>query len=347
LLLGAAVVAAVAIGATFFAFSGDERTATGDSIQTSTLTDASTTSTVEPAADLDPDPDGAPDGEAQGDGGTESVTVADVQPGDCLIVDLSLGMIGETERVDCEQPHSAEVIARHAPSPSVVDGAGGDPDTYPGRAALLADASSECFGSLLDYIGFTGFVTTLTFRAVPPTFAEWDDGTRRDSVCLGYQWTDEPLTGSLAGRGSSYAASEGTEIPVKQLFGGMCFDLDEGTSVGQIGKRQQVRLRACANAHRFEVFSVEALPLEPDEVDLQAATQPLLDLLTERADRVCADAWSRLTVAEGLADAELFSMVPDEVDWQLGDRIAVCIAAWERPVVSSVVMASAMADNDG
>ena len=301
----------------------------------------STTSSIAAPADGSDDP--SPAGEAPADDeetATGPVPLAELERGDCVEVDLSIGNVAAAERVPCDQPHMGQIIGL-VPS---------DDDTYPGRAALIDDGNTRCEEHFATFVGETSFLTSISVTPLAPTFGEWDRQERRTTVCLAYPFDRAPLTGSIEGRANAFLLLEGADVPMSKLFPGQCFRAEP--AIDGVGRRQTVTLLSCFNLHRNEVIAVRPVPLDGDgPVPDVLAPEVALDLI-DTTRPLCQDEWDSLQVPDTLPEPTIKVLVSDTLDWQLGDRLLSCIAAWDEPLVGSAILMNAevqreAADEDG
>lgn len=313
----------------------------GDDPATEASADGQVGADGEPADDPEAGDDVAIDPEADGSSTTEPPQVdettstvpagparlGDVEVGDCVDVDLTLGDPTSVERVPCDSDHVAQVIG-------LVDhDANG---AYPGRAALFDDGRLQCEIAFQDYVGGGAVLTSLFVLPAVPTFGEWDRGERQNTVCMAHSFDGTPISESLEGRFVGYQLIPGSTMPVSKLFGARCFEIDG--EIDTIGRRQEVTLVGCENLHRHEAISVEPLPLEPEDSASQTLTPEIVTTLSQDATPVCQEVWDGFTLVEGAAEPTIDAIVPNVLDWQLGDRAMTCVATWDEAVVGSVVI---------
>lgn len=258
--------------------------------------------------------------------------------GDCVDVNLSLGDPTSAQPVNCEDDHVAEVVGlvEHA---SAADGA------YPGRAALIEEATVRCDADFEEHVGGPSLLTSLFVLVAVPTFGEWDGGERRTTVCLAHGFDGSPINGGLAGRYGTFQLLQGSEAPISKLFGAQCFESDGGFE--NFDRRQVVTLVACENLHRHEVLTVEVVPLEPEEVDSETLTPEISTKLANESLLVCEELWNSFTVLDESNPPTIIAIVPGVLDWQLGDRLMTCTASWDNQVIGSVVIQNLPPPGDG
>lgn len=133
-----------------------------------------------------------------------------LRAGDCLDLtepeapEAALGQVGV---LDCDEPHTGEVVETGAWPVLVLDDAPRDPVEYPGEAELARRATASCRQQDLSVEG--GYRVDVV--AVYPTAAAWYQFDDRALACLAYvtsgyagsaegsqEWAPVPVTGSLA-----------------------------------------------------------------------------------------------------------------------------------------------------
>ena len=258
------------------------------------------------------------------------VSLGQVVVGDCLDLNLSVGDPTSARRVPCTDDHVAEVVG-------LVDhtAAGG---AYPGRSALLDETRSPCEIAFADYVGGDALVTSLFVLPAVPTFGEWDRDERQNTVCLTHRFDGSPISESLAGRFAGYKLIEGSPMPISKLFGGRCFAIDG--EIDTIGRRQVVTFVGCENLHRHEALDVRPLPLEPEEWNSETLTPEIVTKLAREAPEVCQEFWDGLSIVDGSTGVTINAIVPNVLDWQLGDRLMTCTVRWDEEVLGSTIIAN-------
>jgi hypothetical protein len=109
---------------------------------------------------------------------TESgqLSVFDMQPGDCLVLDDELEATNESlMAVPCDEPHQAEVYA-------LVDAE--EFDAYPGERELSTWAELECLALFAGYVGVPLADSTLFPTNMIPSVRGWQDADDRTVVCI-------------------------------------------------------------------------------------------------------------------------------------------------------------------
>jgi hypothetical protein len=355
--LAAAAAAIVVLGGAIFAFlaTGDDETGddtTEIAADGSDQTTQSTTGADQQDDDADDEQiggDSENDDENENDNDDEkdtdaakeqstygTVNLAELAAGDCIDVDLSRGLVDTVERRPCEDGHTAEVTALLDPAPTV--------EEYPGRASLFQTGLTECGTAFVDYVGVNEFETTLAPVTLPPTFGEWNSESRRQTVCLARSYDGATLDRSVFGGGSRYATLEGAPLPLSKIFPTRCFATDD--DLVAFGRNQIVTLVACTNLHQLEVIAIEAAPLDEELRDASVLDRSMFDSLSESAREGCDEIWADIEDVSGLPEPSfVYPVIPDEVDWQLGDRLMTCVAEWEEPVVGSAIVNAAIAES--
>jgi hypothetical protein len=111
-------------------------------------------------------------------------TVEELRVGDCAL-DPGTGLLSEVTVVPCEQPHTAQVVAKPL---SAVKG------DYPGDSAAASESGDLCVAALKAVVDQTRVTATMSLVSAHPNATAWDEGVR-DTTCL---LTDsKPFTGSV------------------------------------------------------------------------------------------------------------------------------------------------------
>lgn len=104
------------------------------------------------------------------------VSVFDLQPGDCIVLDESLESAVETLPArPCDEEHNAEVYALVEMD---------DIDTYPGERELSLRAERECLAQFADYVGVDVADSTLFPTTLIPGIQGWQNDQDRTAVCF-------------------------------------------------------------------------------------------------------------------------------------------------------------------
>jgi hypothetical protein len=112
-----------------------------------------------------------------------TVLVLDLHVGDCA-QDPGTGRLTVVTVVPCDQPHTAQVVARA----DIAD------DAYPGDSTAAADAGTACADAVKVTVDQAKVTDTMELVAAHPDAGAWDKGTRAATCLL----TDaQPFTGSL------------------------------------------------------------------------------------------------------------------------------------------------------
>lgn len=131
-----------------------------------------------------------------GGDGTRSVSVFDLEPGDCVMSPSDVTIeLTDLESVDCELEHHMEVYARVG---FPVDPDDDDPP-FPGDAATKAFADGACAEEFAGYVGvdYRDAPAHLFFTYLVPSARSWSEGSDRTVTCF-VTTTGDPLTGSVA-----------------------------------------------------------------------------------------------------------------------------------------------------
>jgi len=120
--------------------------------------------------------------------------VFSVQPGTCF-GSVSADSVRDLPIVDCATEHANEVYA-------VVPYEGaGDPDAYPGAAALAEFATAKCQAALESYVGRPYSQSSLEIAPLYPEEDGWNKAHDRSIVCALFARDGEPLIGSVKNTG--------------------------------------------------------------------------------------------------------------------------------------------------
>jgi hypothetical protein len=120
------------------------------------------------------------------------LSVFELVPGDCVVIDDSLEAANETlPVVPCDDPHQAEVFALVEVE---------DLDAYPGERELSNRAELECIARFSDYVGVDLVDSELFYTYMIPSIRGWQEDADRTVVCMVLS-AGGPLEGSVAGAG--------------------------------------------------------------------------------------------------------------------------------------------------
>lgn len=136
------------------------------------------------------------------DDGTETVSVFDLEPGQCLLApDDPAVELTEMTVVPCDEPHEMEVFALlDFDSPAGASQTGAAGSTFPGDAPLKDFADGACAGAFADYVGVDYRDSRLFFTYLVPSARSWEADGDRTVTCV-ITTTGEPLDRSVAGSG--------------------------------------------------------------------------------------------------------------------------------------------------
>lgn len=178
--LGVRSVALVVIGALVSLGCATGDASDASNIVQTTSTTTSTTTEV-PAAGTGTSVDGA-----------EGISVGELQVGTCFD-DPAFGgdaaTVTETTRVQCFDPHDAEVYA-------VVRYTQGPDDPYPGEEAAQDYANDRCLDRFEDFVGIPYEQSQLDIASLWPTQASWDAGDR-EATCAVFHVENQKLRGTM------------------------------------------------------------------------------------------------------------------------------------------------------
>lgn len=129
------------------------------------------------------------------DDGTHSVSVFEVEVGDCFRAPTEDDVrheLSELDRVDCAAPHEQELYAVAAWE---------DPDAqFPGEETLKAFADGRCAQEFAGYVGVDYRDSSLFFTYLLPSARSWEHEADRQTLCF-VTTTGRQLTASVAGSG--------------------------------------------------------------------------------------------------------------------------------------------------
>lgn len=128
--------------------------------------------------------------------GAGSISVFDLQVGDCLKPDAEAeGELVEVHAVPCEEPHTQEVFA-------LPEYEGENPDVYPGEPEIRAFADAACLDAFEEYTGAAYLDSDLYFSYLHPSIDSWNEGDDRTIVCVVLS-PGEETTGSVRAASST------------------------------------------------------------------------------------------------------------------------------------------------
>ena len=152
---------------------------------------SATPSAAPSTSEATPSPAETPAAPSSAAAGGESISVFDIQQGDCI--SIPSGETVETvDRVDCEAAHDYEVFA-------LVNVPGDTAAAYPGDEQMTASAEQECPAAFEPFVGKAYDQSELYVYYLTPSSTTWADGDR-EIVCALYL-PGEQLTGSMEGSG--------------------------------------------------------------------------------------------------------------------------------------------------
>ncbi|MER3389489.1 MAG: septum formation family protein [Microcella sp.] len=130
------------------------------------------------------------DGDGQVIEGNEETDVFSLQVGDCL----NDGEVGETvtavPTVPCAEPHDSEIYASYILGDTA----------FPGIDTIVEEADAACLAGYTEFLGIDYLESRYDFSYYHPTESSWAGGDR-EILCLVYDPSGEPLTGTLQGAG--------------------------------------------------------------------------------------------------------------------------------------------------
>ena len=123
----------------------------------------------------------------------DEIDVTDLDPGDCVELDVDAEEVRELPRTECDEPHDGEVY--------LVDDIELDSDEYPGLAALGVEIEERCTGPAFeDYVGVPYPRSELAYSYLYPVEDGWERGDR-EFVCVAVEADGSRLFESVEGSG--------------------------------------------------------------------------------------------------------------------------------------------------
>jgi hypothetical protein len=119
---------------------------------------------------------------------TESVSVFQVRPGDCLIGGNE-DVVSDMDKIDCAKPHLYEVyFTFQLPA-----------GPFPGDTVVEEQADSRCQSEFEGFVGKTFEESSLTFTRLTPNAEGWRMHKDREIVCMIQTMDDSTLSQSAKG----------------------------------------------------------------------------------------------------------------------------------------------------
>lgn len=185
--LAGAVLLLVAVAVAVIVAGGDDGTPDAATTTTALTFEPGPTTTLVPAPPTFTVPDvTVPSTVAPGGGQTGTISVFELQVGDCISTPSGSTVTG----VPCSQPHDFEVYA-------LFDIPGGADAAYPGDATVTDTADTGCQGDrFTSYIGEPYSSSEIYATSLSPSEATWTQQGDREVVCLARAQSGQ-LTGSV------------------------------------------------------------------------------------------------------------------------------------------------------
>jgi hypothetical protein len=120
---------------------------------------------------------------------TESVSVFQVQTGDCLIGGLQDVQVSDMDKIDCSKPHIYEVYFTFQLPVG----------PFPGDAAIEEQADNRCQAEFESFVGKSFEDSSLTFSRLTPNAEGWRLQKDREIVCMIQTMDDSTLSQSAKG----------------------------------------------------------------------------------------------------------------------------------------------------
>lgn len=125
----------------------------------------------------------------------ETISVFDLEVGQCLTLDHRAEELDQVGLVSCAQPHTAEVYA-------VIDHTAPIGAPFPGEEEVSSFADEECLVAFAGYVGVRYEASEIYSTSLFPTAESWSSSGDREVVCLLVTGDGSPLDpGSLEGAG--------------------------------------------------------------------------------------------------------------------------------------------------
>lgn len=115
-----------------------------------------------------------------------AMTEMQAEPGPCLDLNVSNGVVDGWTEIDCDNPHNLEVTYW----------ATFDDGPFPGDDYLAERALATCSDAFAGYVGLSPDDSVYDVRWVVPSAASWGSGDRH-GVCLAV--SDEPMQETIKG----------------------------------------------------------------------------------------------------------------------------------------------------
>ncbi len=141
-----------------------------------------------------------------GGSGPQSISVFQVQPGDCFSAPTAVKVqLSTLSRVSCDKPHTEEAYAvvkysagsgsSAASAPSALPSFG---SSYPGNDVLTTFAQGACAERFRSYVGVDYLDSSLYFTYLLPSARSWEQADDRNVICF-ITTTGGTLTQSVKG----------------------------------------------------------------------------------------------------------------------------------------------------
>lgn len=119
-----------------------------------------------------------------------SGNVFDLEVGQCFDDPPSFDEVANVDIVECSEPHDNEIYLAF----DLADG------SYPGEVSVEETAVQSCLAGFEPFVGQAYETSTLDIGYLFPTSETWQQGDR-EIVCLVYDLSGTPLTGTVEGSG--------------------------------------------------------------------------------------------------------------------------------------------------
>jgi hypothetical protein len=121
------------------------------------------------------------------DNGKKSVSVFDVQPGQCFAGQSKVkAQLSSLEMVPCTTPHTQEAyaIVKYVPNRSGTTSGAPSGGAYPGGNALETYAKGACAQRFAGYVGVDYLDSSLFYTYLLPSARSWEQNDDRNVLCF-------------------------------------------------------------------------------------------------------------------------------------------------------------------
>lgn len=119
--------------------------------------------------------------------GAKSVSVFDVQPGECFAAQSKVkAQLSDLTMVPCTKPHTQEAyaIVHYQPNRSGTTTVAATGGAYPGGTALATYAKGVCAQRFAGYVGVDYLDSSLYYTYLLPSARSWEQNDDRNVLCF-------------------------------------------------------------------------------------------------------------------------------------------------------------------